>query len=113
MLQRGQICVQSGRLEEIIKKGSYGYESGFCIESELHAVCRVEGVDMTATSLTNKICATCQSWHGASRFNARIGVIELEQSWTKVSFGCVMCYKKSEFTSATNCRDTQSVFELP
>ena len=110
MLQRGQICAQSGRLEEIIKKGSYGYEADFYIASELPAVCRAEGVDMIATSLTNKICATCQSWHGTRRFNARTGVIEVEQSWTKVSSECVMCYKKPGLTSATNCREYAKCF---
>ena len=68
---------------------------------------------MTTTQPTNKVCATCQSWYGVRRFNARIGRIELDPSLAKVSAECVMRYRKPGLCSAKNCHGYVKWCELP
>lgn len=68
---------------------------------------------MTTTKPEKIVCATCQSWHGIRRYNARFGLIELDPSSMKVSFECSMRYKKPGLTPATGCRGYVKWCELP
>ena len=69
--------------------------------------------EMTTTKPSNEVCATCQSWHGVRRFDARRGVIELDTAWTKVESPCAMKYNKSGLTPAASCRGYVKWCELP
>ena len=68
---------------------------------------------MTTTRPTNKVCATCQSWHGERRFNARTGLIELDPYFGKVTSPCAMKYKRSGLASSASCRGFVKWCELP
>lgn len=59
---------------------------------------------MTAIKPDKVVCATCQSWHGVRRYDARKGLIEVDPIWTKVTSECSMRYKKSGLSPATSCR---------
>ena len=59
---------------------------------------------MTTVKPDKVVCGLCQSWHGIRRFNARAGLVELDQNCQKVSEPCSMRYKKPGLTTATSCR---------
>ena len=59
---------------------------------------------MTQTKPSSKVCATCPSWHGERRFNARTGWVELNPDWAKVASPCAMKYRRSGLASAATCR---------
>lgn len=68
---------------------------------------------MTTVKPDKIVCATCQSWHGVRRFNARAGLVELDPSGQNVSEPCSMRCKKPGLTPATSCRGFVKWCELP
>ena len=60
--------------------------------------------EMTTVKTGRIVCGLCQTWHGARRFDARRGVVELDPNSQKVELLCSMRYKKPGLTPAAACR---------